>query len=109
MPLVLAPSFDEHTREAIEAHIREVQSRRMLAAVEYHTGVNAKLGYESDKITKRRDQKYVMLLKEIEQLDRILEKVENRLAEVEHLNNELGLVNDMRELHVVDSEKEDTE
>ena len=109
MPLVLAPSFDEHSRAQIEEHIKQVQSRRMLAAVVYHQGVGAKLSYESDKIQARRQQKYDMLLKEIGQLDRILEKVENRLAEVQHLDNELGLVNDMRELHVVDSEKEDEE
>jgi len=106
MPLVLAHSFDEHTRAEIEAHLEQVRSRRMLAAVEYHTGINAKLTYESDKIQKRVAQKYEMLLKEIGQLDRIVEKVENRLAEIEHLKNELGLLTDLRTEHAIDEETE---
>lgn len=102
VPLILAPSFDEHTREQIEQHLDQVRNRRMVAAIQYHSGQTSKLSHESAKVQARRDQKYVMLLKEIGQLDNILEKVENRLAEVEHLDNELGLVNDLRELHVLD-------
>lgn len=106
MPLILAPSFDEHTREQIEQHIDLVRTRRMEAAVTYHTGINAKLSYESDKIQRRVEQKYEMLLKEIGQLDRIIEKVENRLAEIEHFKNELGLLTDLKTEHAVDTEDE---
>lgn len=107
MSLVLAPSFDDHTRAEIEAHIEQVRSRRMLAAITYHEGINAKLSYESDKIQERIKKQYVMLAKELEQFDRAHEKLENRMAGIEHLMNELGLVIDMKETHAVPTEKED--
>lgn len=106
MPLVLAPSFDDHTREQIEVHIAQVQARRMAAAVEYHTGKDAKLAHESDRIQKRIAQKYDMMQKELLALDKAMEKVENRLAELTHLQNELGLVAEMREMHALDPEDE---
>jgi len=109
MPLVLAPSFDDHTREQIETHIAEVQARRMSAAVEYHTGKDAKLAHESSKIQQRIARQYDMLGKELEQLDKVMEKVENRLAGLTHLKNELGMVEEMREMHVLDEEEEENE
>lgn len=109
MPLILSPSFDDHTREQIETHIAEVQARRMSAAVQYHTGKDAKLAHESDKIQNRIARQYDMLGKELEQMDRIIEKVENRLAGLTHLTNELGMVSDLRETHVLDTEEEDNE
>ncbi len=36
MPLVLAPSFDDHTREEVEAHLEQVRLRRLAGAMEYH-------------------------------------------------------------------------
>lgn len=107
MPLVLAPSFDDHTREQIEMHVAQVQARRMVAAIEYHTGKDAKLSHESAKLDRRLEHKYMMLGKEIVALEKAENKVLDRLAELEHLKNELGLVNDMRELHQVPTEKED--
>jgi len=107
MPLVLAPSFDDHTREEIEAHLDLVRAKRMEAAVEYHTGINAKLSYESEKIQKRMQAKYDMLVKEMGQLDRIMEKVVDRLAEIEHYKNELGLLTDLRTEHAVDDHEEE--
>ena len=107
MPLVLSPSFDDHTREQIETHIAEVQARRMSAAVEYHTGKDAKLAHESSKIQQRIARQYEMLGKELEQMDRTIQKVEDRLAGLTHLKNELGMVSDMREMHTLDPEEED--
>lgn len=109
MPLVLAPSFDDHTREEIEMHLVAVQARRMEAAVEYHTGKDAKLAHESQKIQNKIAHQYMMLGKEIEQLDRIYEKVNDRLAGLTHLKNELGMVMDLRELHQVDGGGDDEE
>lgn len=109
MPLVLAPSFDDHTREQIELHIAAVQARRMSAAVTYHTGKDAKLAHESDKIQAKIARQYEMLGKELEQMDKVIEKVENRLAGLTHLQNELGMVQEMRELHVLDPEEEDND
>lgn len=107
MPLILAPSFDEHTREQIETHLRDVQARRMLAAMEYHAGKNAKLSHESDKIQQRVARQYEMLRKEINALEKAEYKVTDRLAGIEHLKNELGLITDMIELHPVETESED--
>lgn len=107
MTLVLAPSFDEHTREQIEAHVADVQARRMLAAMEFHAGKNAKLQHESDKIQKRVARQYELLGKEIDALEKAENKVTDRLAGLEHLKNELGLVMDMIELHPVETEAEE--
>lgn len=107
MPLVLAPSFDEHTREQVEAHVAAVQARRMLAAMEYHTGKNAKLTHESDKIRLRVEKQYDMLRREIEALEKAENKVNDRLAGLEHLMNELGLITDLIELHPVETETEE--
>lgn len=107
MPLVLAPSFDEHTREQVEAHVAAVQARRMLAAMEYHHGKNAKLTHESDKIRLRVEKQYEMLKREIEALEKAENKVNDRLAGLEHLMNELGLITDLIELHPVETETEE--
>lgn len=95
MPLTLAPSFDEHTRAEIEQHLTEVRSRRMLAAIVYQQGVNAKLEHEVEKVKRKRDAQYSMLLKELSRLDIAFGKAEARLAAVINLDNELGLAQDM--------------
>lgn len=107
MPLVLAPSFDEHTREQVEAHVRDVQARRMVGAIEYHQGKNSRLKHESAKMEERIAKKYDMLGKELIALEKAENKVIDRLAELEHLKNEQGMVNDMIELHTVPTETED--
>ena len=95
MPLILAPSFDEHSREEIEAHLEEVRARRMVAAIEYATGVNAKLEYEALKVQKKMSAQYEMLAKEIAALDKALEKMEKRLLTLITLQQELGLTQNM--------------
>ncbi|ERR1044071_3906472 len=95
MPLVLAPSFDDHTREQIELHVAEVQVRRLEAAVIYHQGVNAKLNFESDKIQAKIARQYELLNKELVALEKAELKVQDRLATMQHLQNELGLVVDL--------------
>lgn len=107
MPLVLAPSFDDQTREQIEEHLRAVQARRMLGAMEFHSGKNAKFKHESSKLQARLDAKYLMLGKELIALEKAENKLIDRLAELEHIKNELGLVNDLIELHPVATETED--
>lgn len=106
MPLILAPSFDEHTREQVEAHVAEVQARRMLAAIEYHQGKETKLQHESDKIQARIARQYELLKKELDALDKAENKVQDRLAGLTHLLNELGLTHDMIELHQTPAEEE---
>lgn len=93
--LILAASFDEKTRAEIEQHVSEVQSRRMLAAVIYHQGVNAKLEHEADKVRQRIARQYQMLGKEIGVLEKAEGKVQSRLDSLTILLTELGVVNDM--------------
>jgi chaperonin cofactor prefoldin len=107
MPLVLSPSFDEQTRDQIELHIADVQCRRLSAAIVYHQGANAKLNFESDKLRSRIAKQYELLKKELDVLEKAERKVQDRLANMQHLSNELGLVVDMIELHPVPSETED--
>lgn len=107
MPLILAPSFDEHTIQQVEEHVAAVQARRMVAAMEYHAGKNADLRHESDKIQRKIDHQYTMLGKEITALNNAEHKVEMRLEALQNLKNEIGLVVDMIELHGVPTEMED--
>lgn len=107
MPLVLAPSYDDHTREQIENHLSAVRARRMVAAIEHHKGVTEKLTHESDKIQARIAREYEMLGKELGKLEAAELKVEERLVKLEALRQEYGLTVDMIELHGVPTEQED--
>lgn len=106
MPLVLAPSYDDHTREQIENHLEAVRARRMVAAIEYHQGEQMKLTHESDKIQNKIAKQYEMLGKEIARLESAEQKVLDRLTTLETLRQELGLITDLVELHPVASEQE---
>jgi len=106
MPLVLAPSYDDNTREQIENHIEAVRARRMVAAIEHHQGVQLKLTHESDKIQARIAKQYDMLGKELGRLEQAEQKVLDRLTQLETLKQELGLITDMVELHDVPTEME---
>lgn len=90
--LVLQPSVKSVTRAEYEAHIEIVRSRRMVAAVQYAEGVNAKLGKIESKLAERRKKHYEMLEREIIRLDQVLEKVESRLAAVDEVDNEIGSI-----------------
>ncbi|HEY6020879.1 MAG TPA: hypothetical protein VIY48_13560 [Candidatus Paceibacterota bacterium] len=109
MPLVLAPSFDEHTRAEIEAHLDAVRARRMVAAIEYHQGAANKLQHESDKINAKIARQYEMLRKELLAMEKAELKVQDRLELMDHMLNEVGLVNDMIRANPVvkDSEMEE--
>lgn len=106
MSLVLAASYDDHTREEIEAHLVQVRARRMVAAIEYANGVNEKLTHESDKIQRRMAKEYEMLGKELVNLEKIEDKVQERLIKLDTLRQELGLVTEMRELQTPTTEQE---
>jgi uncharacterized membrane protein YdfJ with MMPL/SSD domain len=107
MPLILAPSYDDHTREQIENHLSAVRARRMVAAIEHHKGITEKLTYESDKIQARIAKQYEMLGKELGRLEELENKVQERLVTIEALRQELGLTVDMIEIHNVPTEMED--
>lgn len=93
--LTLAPSFDEQSRAAIEQHLDLIRTRRMLAAIHYQQGANAALEHEAERVRRKRNAQYAMLLKEITRLDTAYTKVEARLATVISIDDELGLAQDM--------------
>ena len=107
MPLHLQPDLAAMTREEVEAHLEQVRARRMVAAVTYFEGKNAKYQREGEKIKKKMLGKNEMLGKAIETLDRAIERVEKYLAEITSLDNELGLVNDL--IVTFDTEKTEGE
>lgn len=97
MSLILAPSFDEQTREQIELHLGNIRARRMSAAIEYNEGVQAKLHHESDKVQARHARAYEMLKKKLDTLAKSLDAAEDQLAKCESLRQELGLIHDLIE------------
>jgi hypothetical protein len=79
----------------------------MVAAIEHYNGINEKLTHESDKIQRRIEKEYEMLGKELVNLEKYEDKVQERLTRLETLRQELGLTTDMIELHAVPTERED--
>lgn len=94
MPLVLAPSFDDHTREEVEAHLDLVRVRRIAAAMEYQQTRLNKLEVEDAALRSKLFRNYQQLGKALERLDKDIERVESYLANCVNVKNELGLVND---------------
>ena len=43
MPLILYPSFDDHTRAQVELHLEQVRLRRLAGALEYQQSKMLKL------------------------------------------------------------------
>lgn len=107
MPLVLAPSYDDHTREQVEDFLAAVRARRMVSAIEHYQGVHLKLTHESDKIQQRMARELEKLGKRIAKLEEAEEKVQESITVLESLRQELGLTVDMIELHTPKTEMED--
>lgn len=107
MPLVLAPSYDDHTRAQIEEHLASVRARRMVAAMEFHAGRTAKLTHESDKLQAKVAKQYERLGKALDKLEAAEQAVMELLDKVEQTKQEYGLVIDMIEIHDVPSQTEE--
>ena len=90
--LVIHPELMDMPRERFEIHLEHVRSQRMIAAVMYFEGVNAKVKTQDDKLQRRLAQQFTMLGKELAVLDRALAKVEQRTAGIEMLRQEKGLL-----------------
>lgn len=95
MPLILTPSFDEHTRQQIEAHLEEVRARRLVAALEFEEGRKGKIAKQADKVARQMQAQYKMLKKELIRLEGAETKVQERLTKLTHLLNEHGLLEDL--------------
>jgi precorrin-2 methylase len=94
MPLVLAPSFDDHTREAVEAHLEQVRLRRIAGALEYQQGKMLKLEKYDNVVTVKLARNYEQLGKCLARLDRELEKVEGYVRQCQMLMTEVDLTHE---------------
>lgn len=94
MPLVLQRTIEEMTTEELEQRLETIRARRIVAAMEYAAGQDLKLEYEADKIRRKLKGHYEMLGKELERCDRAIFALENRVAAIEQLKQEAGLIED---------------
>ena len=92
--LVLQPSIHDYSREQIEEFIDTVRAKRMTAAIQYHADAAAKIGHESEKIQRRYTAKIEKLAKAINACEAAEAKIEDCLAELDVLKQELGLLTD---------------
>jgi hypothetical protein len=96
MALVLQPTLEHLTTEELEQHIEVVRARRIVAAMEYVAGQELKLETERDKLHRKLKQHYEMLGKELERADRVIFSLEQRVAAIELLRQEAGLIDDYK-------------
>lgn len=97
MSLFTMPKLtDGITREQIEEHIETVRLRRLAATVQYHNLRNAKLEGKAGKLGERFDRNMAGLEKDLLALERLEEKVEERLNMLESLTQEMTSVLDAR-------------
>jgi septation ring formation regulator EzrA len=94
MPLVLAPSFDDHTREQVEAHLEQVRLRRLAGALEYQQSRMLRLEKDNNEVTNKLIRNYEQMGKALIRLDRELEKVESYLQSCQMLRSEADLLVD---------------
>lgn len=94
MALVLQRTLEEMTTEELEQRLEMIRARRIVAAVEYVAGQGLKLEHEKDKVQRKLKGHYEMLGKELDRCDRAIFALENRIAAIEQLKQELGLLED---------------
>jgi hypothetical protein len=94
MALVLQPTLEEMTTEELERRLEGIRARRIVAAMEYVAGQNLKLENERDKVQRKLKGHYEMLAKELDRCDRAIWTCEQRVAAIELLRQEMGLMED---------------
>lgn len=92
MALVLQPTLADYTTEELERHIEAVRARRIVAVMEYVAGQQLKLDTEKDKAHRKLKGHYEMLAKELERCDRAIYALDERVAAIEMLRQEIGLM-----------------
>lgn len=94
MPLVLAPSFDDHTREQVEAHLEQVRLRRLAGALEFQQSRMLRLEKDSNEVANRLIRNYEQMGKALMRLDKELDRVERYLQLCQTLRSEADLIVD---------------
>lgn len=90
--LVLQRTLADYSTKELEQHIEAVRARRIVAVMEYVAGQQLKLEAEVDKVHRKLKAHYEMLGKELERCDRVLYALEQRVAAIEMLRQEAGLI-----------------
>ena len=80
--LVLQPTIKDFSREDFEARLEAVRARRMVVAVEFYEGKNAKLEHLTGVLRHKAEKQQLGLEKDLEQLDKILERAEGRIERI---------------------------
>ena len=96
MALVLQPTLADMSTEELERRLEHARARRIVAALEYQAGQELKLETERDKVHRKLKGHYEMLGKELERCDRAIFALENRVAAIEMLRQEAGLMEDYK-------------
>lgn len=98
MPLILAPSFDDHSREEVEAFIDMVRVRRISGAIEYQQSKLHRLDAENSSLEAKLIRAWDQLGKALVRIDTDIEKIETLLGTCQMLRQEIDLVSDRIEL-----------
>jgi len=94
MALVLQRTLADMSTKELERRIEAVRARRIVAALEYVAGQKLKLDVERDKVHRKLKGHYEMLGKELDRCERAIQALENRVAAIELLRQEEGLMED---------------
>jgi hypothetical protein len=89
MPLILQPTFSDKTREEIEQHLLVVRARRMAAVAMYYAGKNAKTNHLIAKEQQRVNREYALLVKDLDKMNALEQKIEERMITLEQHWQEL--------------------
>jgi hypothetical protein len=91
-PLILAPSFDDKTREEVEDHLAMVRIHRLEAALEFQQSKLLKLDKEGGSLQGKLARRYEQLGKALERLDKEAGNVDKYLNDCLMIRSELDLV-----------------
>lgn len=93
--LVLFPDIRTCDIKDFEAALTDIRARRTSIALEYIKGEQMKLTHSRDKVEQKLGRQYDLLGKDIEKLDGILSKIDDRLATIHGLRLDTGLLNSL--------------
>lgn len=92
MPLVLQPLFTEQSREELENFLATVRARRLSVAVEFYETKNQKIEHLSDQMQRRMRGLIDSLNRDLDRLDQLILKCEDRSQKLIGMQQELGLL-----------------
>jgi hypothetical protein len=94
MPLILAPSYDDHTREQIEAYLEQVRIRRIAGAFAFQQSKMMKLESQKDGMSNKLARNYRLLGSSLYKLEAAMVAVEKYLNACQMIHGEVGFIED---------------